>query len=829
VVTIAIIYKYIMKNICEKKLRTFLIVFSIMMSSALFFASSAISGTIENMYIKRMKQVYGSADIIILPDSKSPSNFFRTTSAKIYEDKFDYIIGAIQTSALYSPSKNENFNFTIIGMDYNEMQKISPFFEHESIDEPFEGRKIIISSSMAKKYNLTLNQTIDLNIQGSKQKFRIHSIADSGIFTYNTMYGYALVPRDCIASILDALGKSNIIYLKVSDGIQINEAIKLLSNEYKQYTVKEPFNTKGIKEQTASLTTTLLIMSIIVFIMSIFIIYSSFKVITLERLPIIGTFRSIGASITTTILVLIVETLFYGAIGGLLGCVFGIAILYVLAYFSVSSVSIGIQIYFSPSMLIVAFFVALLTAFISAIFPIIRISKIPIKDIILNSIQPKSKKSFLRLIIAMSMLLISIIIPIIIPHELRTVFLPILVLCMVFSIISIVIFIPYATNIILRFFEKAYFLVFGNEGILAVKNLRNNSSIINNISLLAIGISSLLMINIISVSVEIEVLNIYNKLNYEILLTSTTSSRQFDSVLLSVEGVNSYTKACSVRNVQVTNKNENIMVVSGIDIYNYNDYFDLYFEDDCLSTLENGRNIIVTKFLKESMGISKGDILELALSEGIRQYRVTGFFDTYLNNGSIALVSERFFKMDTLNNHYYEYYIKTNAPPHEVEKNILSKFSKSKVSLITMDDLIEQNNQSNNDLFTILKGFSLLALLAGIFGVLNNYLISFIERKRTLAVLRSAGMEKRQTIKMLFIESLTGGIIGGIAGITAGLLLLFNISYVIKAMKLPIVLHYSFTLFLYSILGGIFITLVASISPAIKSSKLSIIEAIKFE
>ena len=30
--------------------------------------------------------------------------------------------------------------------------------------------------------------------------------------------------------------------------------------------------------------------------MSVFIIYSSYKVITLDRLPVIGTFRSIGAT-----------------------------------------------------------------------------------------------------------------------------------------------------------------------------------------------------------------------------------------------------------------------------------------------------------------------------------------------------------------------------------------------------------------------------------------------------------------------------------------------------------------------------------------------------
>ena len=40
----SVILKFTIRNIKEKKFRTFLILFSIMISSALFFASGAMSG-----------------------------------------------------------------------------------------------------------------------------------------------------------------------------------------------------------------------------------------------------------------------------------------------------------------------------------------------------------------------------------------------------------------------------------------------------------------------------------------------------------------------------------------------------------------------------------------------------------------------------------------------------------------------------------------------------------------------------------------------------------------------------------------------------------------
>jgi putative ABC transport system permease protein len=45
--------------------------------------------------------------------------------------------------------------------------------------------------------------------------------------------------------------------------------------------------------------------------------------------------------------------------------------------------------------------------------------------------------------------------------------------------------------------RRLYPPLFGNEGLLAVQGMRRNPGVLNNIALLAIGISSLLMINTI--------------------------------------------------------------------------------------------------------------------------------------------------------------------------------------------------------------------------------------------------------------------------------------------------------------------------------------------
>jgi len=108
-------------------------------------------------------------------------------------------------------------------------------------------------------------------------------------------------------------------------------------------------------------------------------------------------------------------------------------------------------------------------------------------------------------------------------------------------------------------------------------------------------------------------------------------------------------------------------------------------------------------------------------------------------------------------------------------------------------------------------------------------MISFIERKRSIAILRSVGLSKKQTLKMIMIEALTGGCIGGIAGIVGGILMLSTVPHLMQAIDVPLALHYTWSFFINSLIGGIIIALLASISPASKTSKLNIIEAIKYE
>jgi len=84
---------------------------------------------------------------------------------------------------------------------------------------------------------------------------------------------------------------------------------------------------------------------------------------------------------------------------------------------------------------------------------------------------------------------------------------------------------------------------------------------------------------------------------------------------------------------------------------------------------------------------------------------------------------------------------------------------------------------------------------------------------------------------MIFIEAFTGGLIGGLTGIIIGLLLLMNVEKVIESLggSMKNFIQISWISLAASMAGGVVITIAASVGPALRSSKLNIIDAIKYE
>lgn len=822
-----IIARFVLKNIWEKKFRTFLIVFSIMISTALFFATGSLNGTMEKMYLQRIISSIGTAEIMIKEGDKSPSPRFNPERINPYRGQMEYIVGILQGTAFYKDRNNETAQISLLGVNWDEYQLMNPIMLHsENSLYPFSGRKVILSKATADKYGLRLGDTIEFEINGARIRFKVCALAQlAGPFMDETRGISAVVPKESLAYLYNEPGKVSVLLMKLKHPEQMPKTIEQLALTFKLYSVTETLSKEGLNRQVKPMKIAFSVTSVIVFLMSTFIIYTSFMVITTERLPVIGTFRSLGATKGMTNLILMAESFTYGLIGGIFGGGLGIGLLYIITVVSAPPTLKGLRttLEFSPLQLLSAALMAVVLSFISSIIPVIKVSKMPIKDIVLNNIEKVTKKKIWKLVLAVIFTMLILVVPPLVPKEIA---MPVDTICIVLSMVAIVFAIPFITS----GFTKLK--IFGNEGVLAAQNLRDNKSVLNNIALLAIGVSSILMINTLSYSVIGKLTDYFAEMNYDIYFEMSKLDRNSEKNLKAIDGVTATYGIYAAEDVQVAGSNEPIAVVEGIDKDKHLQYFKLEIIDgmeELVKELDSGRNIIINRPLGYKYQKKQGDIITLELGNGKREYKIIGFINTLTEKGNYAMIAETNFKMDMGERCYSHILIKTSNDPNEVVSILKKKYVDNRPYVQSVKDDKKAVIKSNEQIFFVLKGFSVLTIVMGILGVFNNFIISFMERKRSLAVLRSIGMSKRQIVKMIFIEALTGGLIGGIIGVIGGILMTSVFSYIMDAMDMPIPMTYSTNILVISILISIAITLVVSISPAIKSSKLNIIESIKNE
>lgn len=119
-------------------------------------------------------------------------------------------------------------------------------------------------------------------------------------------------------------------------------------------------------------------------------------------------------------------------------------------------------------------------------------------------------------------------------------------------------------------------------------------------------------------------------------------------------------------------------------------------------------------------------------------------------------------------------------------------------------------------------------LLLATVGVINNLLINYMQKRRTIAMYKSIGLSNRQNRKMTLIEGFSSGLIGAVIAVFVSYMEIQTI-FLVAAPKISMLPELDLWTFLAAGGLGIFITLLGSVVPFMKSRNMKLIEEIKFE
>lgn len=822
-----IIWKYIFTNVKERKMRTAVMLLSILLSTTLLFVSFSIGASYESAQRKMARGMVGSATLSITAAEGTIRTGILPNFASIRAS-----VGILEGSALY----HENGYYEtvdLIAADLTGLNEINPprLVNGGEITE-FTGNQVILPDRFTSKYGIEQGDTITLRIGGKPVSLEVAEIAAyDTVFLRHTRGATALLPVVTLSGLLGQTDGYTKILVEPADGVSTsalkNELTAALPDS--QYRVSEVVNEAQIAADARQKSMPFFLISFFSLTMSVFIIYSSYKVITLDRLPVIGTFRSIGATQETVTRILLLESALYGVMGGVAGIPVGALVLKLILQGMGQSLSQGIEIpvVISPFSMISSFAVALGVSLLSAWLPVKRASRLPVKDVVLGSVEEKHIPR--RFIVGAGVLLfaVSLVLPKLASGNM-------LYLAGGFSLLGLIaaaiLIVPLLTNLLSMGLERLYGIFLGNEGRLAARNMRDNKNIAQNITLLFISISAVIAITVVGDFVTTYVSDVFNGAE----LQGFADGRMEPEFVEQVRGMDGIEKILPIY-VYQNQIQANGIILSRLEATDnlewYSSMLALHYaesnmKEQAISAFTEERAVLLSENCIERIGLAVGDTLTLTNGAENYDYLVAGSFKSRATD--VEAIIPASCAVSDFGASIYHFLAYTAADPDAIMVQLRDLFGETSNWSRTVEEFNADALSTVGAFLQPMHSMTWFILLLAAVGVINNLLINYLQKRRSIAMYKSVGLSNRQNMKMTLIEGFSSGLAGAAIAVFVSYMEIQTI-FLVAGPKISTVPELNANSFLAAGGMGILVTLLGSVVPIFKSRSMKLVEEIKFE
>ena len=240
---------------------------------------------------------------------------------------------------------------------------------------------------------------------------------------------------------------------------------------------------------------------------------------------------------------------------------------------------------------------------------------------------------------------------------------------------------------------------------------------------------------------------------------------------------------------------------------------------------EDENELIVGKSLADQENYTIGDKVDIYGNE----FKITGIYETgsmfydsamYTGLSKLQNITDEEGKISTIS-----IKIKKDANLTTVNDKIKTEYNNT-LSTITTEEMARTIDDTLGMINSATTAIEALAIIIGGLGVINTMMMTVFERTREIGVLKSVGWTKKRILGMIMGESIVLTLLSGIIGSIVGILAVFIL---FKAGGDDMTLVFNVKIFIKAFAVALTVGIIGGLYPAIKASKLSPTEALRYE
>lgn len=254
--------------------------------------------------------------------------------------------------------------------------------------------------------------------------------------------------------------------------------------------------------------------------------------------------------------------------------------------------------------------------------------------------------------------------------------------------------------------------------------------------------------------------------------------------------------------------------------------------------VEAGRAAVVSTRFAEVNGVGPGSRLVLPTPAGPRELRVLAAVPSLVPEGQQVTIGRRAL-IDWFGHAGVEDYLLSIAPgadPGEVRAAVERFAAESgvPVALNSGDEYIGTAYGTLEQVRALFSSMTWVIVGAAALAILNALLISVVERRRELGILRALGTSRRRLRRMVALEAGSVGLVGGAIGCAVGFFMHRTsmapiLAPLTESSGLPV--EYSFVggPAFFALALGVAVAVAGSLGPARRAGAVNVVEAIGYE